>query len=490
MAGSVYSVLPRHRQLRIQYCFGRYFSLVVIAGAIAILILYLADVYISTVNPVFKFFCEDRCLPAVLWIETAQVTIASMITGTVLYRLWRSQPVIRRDDGLTSVLRSLFTSRDYDTFVSVILENYDALIRRTSKNNVPSSVATAERILLDNHFTEQYGDLNPDFGIKLIGDENAEIPKSEFTKAFLIGLHNDETSILYHEIENNRYGESRRYRIEPENRLLHALFSDCIVAYEVSAWKGIGDNTQDILDELSRKEQDPYIQRDSKFTILSDDDDVFRDQLFVAVRFFDIMVTEALCQDIDHHMWIGYFDGFTMKICRNYEIGTHGDPTAEFPNDYSYILKEMFDVLTKQIKFVYEDPDEVYLSVQNLDTTHEADIVKTAIRNLFICHKHILLTDEIPDQFKQYISDNLFEVYFDLVECQTDVCDQYETVMYQHFVSDYPMNPIAGANHRQYLQKVLNNLHGYDTATLITTSHGGNAYGDLIADIQNQIAQK
>jgi hypothetical protein len=486
-AAAVYAVLPKSRQLRVRYVFGDWYFYLATAGAIVIIAVYLVGVYLSTAEITFSLFCWVICFPALFWIELTQVGIASMITGFTLYRLWETNPVIRRDAGLARTIRSLYTEQNYDTLVSVIGDHYQKLIQDTSGSKAPASRATTERVLLDSHFTEQYAKLNPELGIRIIGDEQADIPREEFTKAFLTGLHNDESSILYHEIENNRNGEGSRYDIERENRLIRTLFSDCAVAKDVLAWKGIGDNTQQILDELYRS-PDPYSDRRKRFSLMNDGTLVFRDPLFVSVRFFDIMVTEAVYQNIDHHMWIGYFDGFTKKICRNYELGDHADPTAEFPNDYSYILNEMVEVLTKIIGFAISDSDSVRTAASRPDINHESDIIKTCIRNLFICHSHILTADEIPAQFKQYLSNDVFDVYFELAECDTQECNMYHRVMRGHIVSDDPLNPIPSDNREEYLHRFLNHLGGYDTAQLITMSTGYDEYEDLQDEIRQQIS--
>jgi hypothetical protein len=253
---------------------------------------------------------------------------------------------------------------------------------------------------------------------------------------------------------------------------VYALFSDFDRAVELDVYKPIGDKTREIIREQRRERIDKYNDQRLTNTDISDEY-VFNDPVFVGIQYFDVLVTEAFHQKVDWHVWLSYYESFTREICRNYEITEYGNPSAEWPNDYSRFLYEMISNMRDWIEMMEEDlkPDidnDVSLPPHVMDvvaedesepsSNSESDVDDTSDvedesdedesgaedkkeeygdhvrlgristdrgqRNipemtviiLFSCHEEILSTTSIPLQFKAYITRMVFMCLLDLRE--------------------------------------------------------------------------
>lgn len=237
-------------------------------------------------------------------------------------------------------------------------------------------------------------------------------------------------------------------------------------------YKPIGDQTREIIREQRRKEFDKYHDQRLTDTRIRDDY-IFRDPVFIGIRFFDVMVREAFDQEVDWHVWLSYYESFTREICRNYEITEYSDPDAEWPNDYSRLLYEMVSNMRNWIEMLEEElkpdtesgpnrqplvldvssdadrseteslsdkegysvdescsdeeqagtedesddeeeqrePAEVgdHLQLGEISTGRmERNIPEMTVIILFSVHENILITDEIPLQFMDYITEIIF----------------------------------------------------------------------------------
>jgi len=322
------------------------------------------------------------------------------------------------------------------------------LIRYYTQETAEEASDYTETLLLDPAFRQEHPLIDPYLGIDIISDEDTNFPREEFTHGYLSSMLRAENSLLYRNIaENRNFEEVYRYRIDPDNHLLHTLFSDCEVAKTLNVYKPIGDTTEDILREQGGKDYDQYNGRqfsDSEYTGTH----VFSDPLFVAIRFFDIMVREAFSQEMEWHMWLYYYESFTRLICDNYKLTEEADRTAEWPNDYSRLLYEMVrsmrDWLNLLEKMVLEDDGELtetsnsgdedykeFIRLDNIDADRASgNLPKAAVICLMSCHKSIVLADEIPMQFKEYITEQIFTTGVELSQHEDDsLPDQYSQLI-------------------------------------------------------------
>lgn len=258
----------------------------------------------------------------------------------------------------------------------------------------------------------------PYFGLRILALDIDE--RHEFSDEYFRQLLADRTSILYWEIKNNQNnfsGSRHRYDLPKANRLLWYLFHDARVAEGLGVWQPIGEQMIAELDRLHRNVDDNHYNGP-----LEDyrERDQWKCPLFVGIRFFDIMVSEAIDQNIQWHMWLYYFTHITDCVCRNYHLDPQKiDPDAEFPTPYSSLLYEMMSTLRNWIQKVRELPagqDNAVLNDKSLE--HEnGNPIKSSILVLGECLRTILMTENVPPRFKRYVGSIVLNLYFDFVRC-------------------------------------------------------------------------
>lgn len=346
------------------------------------------------------------------------------------------------------------------------------LIQYYTQETAEEASAYTETLLLDPAFRQEHPLINPYLGIDIISDEDINFPREEFTHGYLSSMLRAENSLLYRNIAENMTLEGvYRYRIDPDNHLLHTLFSDCEVAKTLNVYKPIGDTTKDILREQGGKDYDQYNGRqfsDSEYTGTH----VFSDPLFVAIKFFDIMVREAFSQEMVWHMWLYYYESFTRLICDNYELTEEADRKAEWPNDYSRLLYEMVssmrDWLNLLEQMVLEDEGELtrtndsgdkeykeFIRLEDIDANRASgNLPKATVICLMSCHKSIVLADEIPMQFKEYITKSIFKTGVEFSRYKDDsLHDRYSQLMLANLRENIE-NRSSGAEYQSELGMV------------------------------------
>ncbi|MFC6793465.1 hypothetical protein ACFQFH_02890 [Halobaculum halobium] len=219
---------------------------------------------------------------------------------------------------------------------------YLAALRYRLADSAEGASSYTETLLLDPEFGAKHPILDPGLGIDIILDTDLDgFRRRDVTHQYLTTLLREENSLLYQEISNNMSMDGiYRYRVDPDNRLLHALFSDCSRAEELDAYKPVGDTAKEMLRDQGTKDYDKY-NAQRLTSVNRSKDYVFNDPLFIAISFFDIMVREAFYQRIDWHMWLYYYESMTRLMCENYENTEETDPDSEWPNDYSRLMYEM-----------------------------------------------------------------------------------------------------------------------------------------------------
>lgn len=459
---AVYSILPKHRQLRLGYSIGAKRRTAVAGLAIGILLLYVISLY-------FDYVVEQATIPGIgtleastlmFSVEVVQLVFALLIVSLFLAVFFRDPPTVRNAGFLREQMQQLMNDTQYNTLTSIIEDNYDTLIKEPT--TAEESVAKyTETILLDTGFSEHYALNNPQLGVQLITDVNLdEFARIDAVDLFLRVVIKHESSILYREIRNNKHRiDTDRYEIPEENQLLYALLDDCDVAHQLRAYQSIGDTTLHILEAQGRKDRDEYNHRRKSFSVGHNSDEVFRDPVFVAIRFFDIMVSESIYQGMQTHMWLYYYTHFTDQICENYEITDHSNPNEEFANDYSYLLYEMFSTLENWVRLSKRNPDSITVNIKNSGATVEnGDILKSSTRCLIQCHREILTTDEIPSRFKRERTESLFKAYFKLAASQNSDAQKYSEALLAYMEQELQAHGNPPSPYRSELQTVFSSI--------------------------------
>ena len=197
--------------------------------------------------------------------------------------------------------------------------------------------------------------------------------------------------------------------------MIFFFFAKAQVAYDNEVYRPVGDYTLSLLDQLARDRAS-----DSNCFAMDHDFEEFgswHSPLFAAIRFFDIMVSEALYQGIEWHMWLYYFPLIIEKCVRNYRLEDPLiEPEAEWPNRYSYLIYRAFDAMCDWIRAVSEvDPTQANIVLHSARARHEnGNIPKSAILALSMSLRSVLESNAVTDKFKAYLADMAFCLYFEL----------------------------------------------------------------------------
>ena len=369
---AVYSILPRHRQLRVRYNLWTKprFAYILIAFLVIIgsywLSIYLESLEAASV-PVTYGDGSVEVTP--LLVESLQLVAVLGIVGLFLGVFLKSSVRVKNEEKIVSILRDLNNRGDYSTLVNLLQNHYRPLVHHPEEpqrqpslaevyarelreeveeepdslkervirwyraqyyvqlvnywlmDTAPEASSYTETLFLDPEFSAQYPVIDPDLGVKLIRDDSLEgFQRRNAVHRYLRTLVKTENSLLYRDLQNNTSTDGMyRYKIEEDNRLIHALFSDMDRVEDLDIYKPVGDAVRDIIVDQRRQEFDEYNDQRLTDTRISDDH-IFRDPVFIGIQFFDVLVKEAFHQKVSWHVWLSYYETFTQEICRNYEI--------------------------------------------------------------------------------------------------------------------------------------------------------------------------
>lgn len=193
----------------------------------------------------------------------------------------------------------------------------------------------------------------PYFGIALIG--SGAFGEADFCERYLSRLIATPGSALYHEIATNLTSEGVAFALPSRNRLLHFLFTDAERASQLSAWKGVGNYVERLLDGEERPDYWKWLNGDQGWF----DDEQFRDPVFVGLLFFDIMVRSAAQQGVRGHMWLYYLRHFARSLEAGYDSsGESIDREKEFPVRAARLLYELTQILCGWVELFEHLPED------------------------------------------------------------------------------------------------------------------------------------
>ncbi|MER8389486.1 hypothetical protein [Mesorhizobium sp. M0965] len=229
-------------------------------------------------------------------------------------------------------------------------------------------------------------------------------PRFDFSDKALRDMIADSGSRLYQESEQNQnLADKGGYAIPEENVLLQFLFGDAETAHKLGTWKPIGDaviNT--IRGGTNRGYAAQLNDRADDF-----DDEKWRDIAFVGIRYFDIMVNEAMRQSIPYHMWLFYLPLFVTELEKIYDTsGQNIDTMAEFPTRNARLLYEAFDVMGNWIRNIrHLAPSSPHAAISDRHGSSSGAIPADAAVALGNAMVTVALSDRIGDTFAGYLHD-------------------------------------------------------------------------------------
>ncbi|MEZ5653739.1 MAG: hypothetical protein R3E87_24670 [Burkholderiaceae bacterium] len=280
----------------------------------------------------------------------------------------------------------------------------------------------------------------------------------DFFCLYLESLAADSSSVLYQELRNNQSKSyDLKYNLDASNRLLYFLFYDCKTAFELAPYKAIGEAVIDELDDLHyRGTADNYNSPLLKF----DDEEKWHSRVFMGIRFFDVMICEALHQDIEWHMWLYYFPEFAKRIARNIDPSAkHVDESAEFPTRYHYLLYELISCLCDWATGALHIPaTQKNAIIEDENPTHEnGNIPKSAMLALGLIVKEILTLDKYEQSFRIYILEIVFRGYFELRQSNKGLAN-HAAAMLNAVRNGGPSFRLQPGPHSETLVETFNNM--------------------------------
>lgn len=204
------------------------------------------------------------------------------------------------------------------------------------------------------------------------------------------------------------------FHIDPQNPLIHELFSDSKVAEKLEVYRPIGNYPLRLLE----RNTDNYRQTISASKPV-EDRLIHRDPTYCMIRFFDIMVRSAMRDGIEWHMWLFYFDILVDKLLKSMDR-SHPDyvPDAEFPNFGYYLIFEVFSTYGDWLRAVECcAEDSPVTRIQNTTPDHEnGSIFKSAMLSVGNSLRRLLENDDTHDDVITYLLGMVMRDYRDLAK--------------------------------------------------------------------------
>jgi len=173
------------------------------------------------------------------------------------------------------------------------------------------------QIILNDAFLEKIANVNPYLFASIIKELNTDKAKDTyFVNTFLKILMLNKNGDFFREIKNNQnLGEFDSYIIEDSRPLLFALFNDVNVCAVNEAWRGIGEQAIQEMQEEAKKEFSLLRESDRE----QENDTLWSFRITIAIWYFDIMIRRAIVQNVESHLYLFYYHFFISAILDNME---------------------------------------------------------------------------------------------------------------------------------------------------------------------------
>jgi len=367
--------------------------------------------------------------------ELIQLVALFGILTIIFVIFFKATAPIANKNNFIEILEDFWLKNNYIAFFSLIEENYTSLFIPETEINLLENDPFLDYFkakLSDDAFIAKLVLFKPNLGLKICLDQLVESDLRElFIDQYFKELIRNGKGILYHEMnvcQNIVMNTHRRYVIEGRTKILHSLFSDLQVAYNLNIWKPIGESVMTVFDTKYSQRFDDYNEYRANFQ--PDLRSNLRDPVFCGIRFFDIMVTEAIYNRFQSHFWLYYYQYFVDKICRNYQISETADPATAFPNYYAVLLNRIIYNMEEWIRLIESDTQNVSQPVTNL-SSHGDD--HNIIKHAIICFAHCIGTLFRARNLSPRLKFDFFAVYlnlyFDIAKSPNELVRRYAAVM-------------------------------------------------------------
>jgi hypothetical protein len=366
------------------------------------------------------------------------------------------------------------------------------LVRYRLVDTAEESSGFTDRVLSNEEFGSKHPILNPNLGIRVIEDDGLDKnQRKEITDQYLRTQLKTKNSLLHRNVKNNRNLSRTGYRIKSENRLLHALLSDCSRAQELTPGKSIGGAAREVVRDQGDQEHDRYL---SRHLVDSSPEGRYSDPVYIGIMFIDILIREGLSERVTHHMWLREYHHLTKAICENYEVSEETKPNEEFPNDYSLFLYTMVDNMCEWLRAVQwmaveSDQDvtvttgggdaqyEEFIRLDSIDHEWGSNIPHVAATCLVSCHRQILTTPKIPQKHKEDLSEKIFTTCVELRDNEEESLPWQYSKLIIECVKEELKPHRGGEEYREEFKRVYQSSVHHEITTKAMT--GGDISGDL-----------
>jgi len=221
-------------------------------------------------------------------------------------------------------------------------------------------------------------------------------------------------SPLYVEVAGNQNTSGPGYHFPDHNTYLHFLFDNAEHARDIGAWEPV---MEAVVETLRQARATGYAAQLNAPLGRFSDVGRWKDQTFVGIRFLDMMVSAALMQRIEDHMWLFYTPHVLAPLLDLYDETQPGvDGFAETPTRAAYLIQQLFSMQLRWIASVNGLPGgSPHLVLASPRPTSEpGNIPKSAILAMTDCFEALLTSQQVPERFRHIIADMVFRTLREL----------------------------------------------------------------------------
>ena len=404
---AIFAIVPRDRLL--------HWRLRITTGTVATILIAVLLLHYITYAPVFEGVGFFPNLGPYRWGFTPELT-SYFIFVIALCILWWSIVVSRVSSRklplLAELIDRLIGERKHADLFALIRKHFRNVATYSGDSSINEglrdyAVRIIRRVSTMHDVAKELATSDPYLGLDILNAEG--LYADDFLRLYIWSLLDFRASVLYYEIRHNQNSGGGgqgfyRYAIPADNKLISELFGDAHRAEKLGIYKPVGDYGLKFLRErgiiLARDEYNlkpVYYTEYGKWSC----------PLHAAIRLFDIMVLEALHQNVKWHMWLYYLPVFVEAIEENMKIyeDSEVDFDVEWPTPYFYLVYQIFDALRHFIdESTFLPGDQENISLDGDGAAHENDnIPKSAALAIGQGLRAVLGSEKITPRFKSYI---------------------------------------------------------------------------------------